>query len=117
MRIVQIISIAAALTLSGCAAHFGAIKSDVSLNQANFKVTGTAAGSAQAKLVMGFGGLNKETLVADARRDLISKAKLSSDQVLANIAMDMKTTFYPGFLPIVVIQKVTLTADIVEFTK
>lgn len=54
MRIIQIIGIAAALSLSACAAHFGAIKSDVSLNQANFKVTGTAAGSAQAKLVLGF---------------------------------------------------------------
>lgn len=105
------------LLLSSCALHFGALESSVSLNQANFKVVKNASGSAQTKVVFGVGGLKQEALVAEARKDLTTKANLSEGQVLANLTMDYKTTFYPAYIPVVMIQKVTITADIIEFTK
>jgi hypothetical protein len=117
MRNNVIIVLTALFLFTGCAAHFGALKSDVSLNQANFKVITTASGSSQTKLVMGFGGLKKEALVAEARKDLLAKANLTPNQVLANISLDIKTSIFPGFIPVVVIQKVTVTADVIEFIK
>ena len=105
------------LLLSSCAIHFGALQSSVSLNQANFKVVKTASGSAQTKVVFGIGGLKQEALVAEARKDLTAKANLTEEQVLANLTMDYKTTFYPAYLPVMLIQKVTITADIIEFTR
>jgi hypothetical protein len=105
------------LLLSGCAVHFGALESSVSLNQANFKVVKMASGSAQTKVVFGIGGLKQDALVAEAREDLTTKANLTEGQVLANLTMDYKTTFYPAYIPAVMIQKVTITADIIEFTK
>ncbi len=117
MRNTIFIAVTFLFLLTGCAAHFGTLKSDVSLNQANFKVVTTASGSSQTKLVMGFGGLKKEALVAEARKDLVSKANLAPNQVLANLSLDVKTSIFPGFLPMVVIQKVTVTADVIEFIK
>ncbi|HOX81956.1 MAG TPA: hypothetical protein PLJ60_06165 [Chryseolinea sp.] len=105
------------LLLSGCALHFGALQSSVALNQANFKVVKTASGSAQTKVVFGIGGLKQEALVAEARKDLNTKANLTEGQVLANLTMDYKTTFYPPYIPVVLIQKVTITADVIEFAK
>jgi hypothetical protein len=112
-----IIALVSLFLFTGCAAHFGTLKSDVSLNQANFKVVTTASGTSQTKLVMGFGGLKKEALIAEARKDLVTKANLTPSQVLANISLDVKTSIFPGFLPFVVIQKVTVTADVIEFVK
>lgn len=105
------------LLLSSCAVHFGAIESSVSLNQANFKVVQSASGSAQTKVVFGIGGLKQEALVAEAKKELTKKANLTEGQVLANLTMDYKTTFYPPYIPVVMIQKVTITADIIEFVK
>ncbi|SKC46664.1 DUF6567 family protein [Ohtaekwangia koreensis] len=117
MKINQLMVVAAMVLLSSCAAHVGTLTSNVSLNQANFRVVSTATGSAQTKLVLGFGGLKKEALVAEAKKDLIAKANLTPTQVLANISVDYKTSIYPGFIPAVVINKVILTADVIEFTK
>ncbi len=105
------------LLLTSCALHFGELQSSVSLNQANFKILKTASGSAQTKVVFGIGGLKQEALVAEARKDLTTKANLTEGQVLANLTMDYKTTFYPPYIPVILIQKVTITADIVEFNR
>lgn len=105
------------LLLSSCAVHFGALESSVALNQANFKIAKTASGSAQTKVVFGIGGLKQEALVSEAKKDLTTKANLTEGQVLANLTMDYKTTFYPPYIPVVMIQKVTITADVVEFIK
>ncbi len=112
-----IIPVMAIVLLSGCAVHFGAIESSVVLNQSNFKIIKNASGSAQTKVVFGIGGLKQEALVTEAKRDLTTKANLTEGQVLANLTMDYKTTFYPSYIPVVMIQKVTITADIIEFTK
>ncbi len=117
MKINYVFMLLAVFLLSSCAAHFGALTSNVSLNQANFKVVTVASGSAQTKVVFGFGGLKREALVAEAKKDLLSKANLTENQVLANISLDYKTSFFPGFIPVVMIQKATVTADVVEFTK
>jgi hypothetical protein len=112
-----IIPALAIFLLSGCAVHFGALESSVSLNQANFKVLKTASGSAQTKVVFGIGGLKQEALLAEARKDLTTKANLAEGQVLANLIMDYKITFYPSYIPVVMIQKVTITADVIEFVR
>lgn len=61
------------------------------------------------------GGLSKQTLIADAKKDLLKNLKdgeLQDGQALVNITVNWKRTMYT---PILVKVTCTITADIVEF--
>ena len=105
--------------LTSCALHNGYIQNSASLSSNNFTyvakdITGTSKVTYVMLIGGMFGGLKKESLIGNAKKDLLSKNQLKSNQALANITVSWKQTFV---LPFTITQKCILTADIVEFNK
>lgn len=107
----SIFTLSILITLSSCAFHNGIMNSSASLSANNFKIVKFATGSSGTTKVLGIGGLSKDALVADAKKDLLQNNPLKDGQALANVTVDFKNTY----LLIVITTKVTVTADIVEF--
>jgi hypothetical protein len=97
---------------NSCAYHSGVITSSASLTNANFQVVELAIGKAQTTHVFGIGGLKSDAIVFEAKQDLLRKYPLKRGQVLANISVDFKRSFYL----IVMFTEATITADIVDFS-
>jgi hypothetical protein len=70
-------------------------------------------GEATATYVLGIGGLAKETLVDNAKQQMLASTPLKSNQTLANLTVNFKSSFYLGVLFRTV--TCTVTADVVEF--
>jgi hypothetical protein len=100
-----------AITASSCAFHSGITSSSTSLNSNNFKMVKLAQGEASTTKIFGFGGLAKNAIVAEAKKDLMQNNPLKEGQALANVTVDFKTSF----VFMVTKTKVTVTADIIEF--
>ncbi len=96
---------------SSCATHYGLMSSSSSLSSNNFKVIKLAKGESSTTKIFGIGGLDKDALVADAKKNLLENNPLKDGQVLANITVDFKNSF----MLIIMETKVTITADIIEF--
>jgi len=114
MKKTFLISIVSAVLLfmSGCAIHNGYTVGSVALSSNNFTTVKKAAqGKAEATYFLGFGGLMREAIVAEAKEDLALKNQLKDNQQLANLSVDYKNSFYV----LVTKTKVTVTADIIEF--
>ena len=105
------------LLLASCVSvHTGAPSSSASLSSNNFvyvvkDAQGSASVTQYVSLVPGF----RETLINDAKMEILKKHPLKDNQVLANITVDFKTNLILG--PVVRITKCTITADIIEFVK
>ena len=97
--------------LTSCAFHSGIMNNSVQLNQNNFKYVRSASGEAKTTKLFGIGGNDRQALVAEAKKDLLDNYPLKDGQALANIVVDFKTSL----VLIVIENKVTVTADIVEF--
>lgn len=97
--------------LSSCAFHYGYMNNSASLGANNFKYVKIVQGEATATYIFGFGGLEKQGLVLEAKRDLLQNYPLKDGQALANVTVDFKSTF----ILFVRTTKATITADIVEF--
>lgn len=111
----QIIVIAAAIIVlfSSCALHTGYMANSAALSAANFSyVQRHINGHSTATYILGIGGLNKHTLVDDAKEQMLSNNPLEDNQTLANLTVNFKTSNYIG-----VVKKVecVVTADVVEF--
>lgn len=107
-----VVTVISVLLLSGCAAtHFGNMSDSASLSANNFKMVKYAKGEATVTKVLGFGGMGKDALVAEAKKDLLQNNPLKEGQALANVTVDFKNSI----VLIVTTTKVTVTADIVEF--
>lgn len=103
----------AVFLISGCASLFtGFMNDSASLGSKNFSYVKTAQGEAEATYVLGFGGMKKKALAAEAKSDLTGKNPLRDGQALANVIIDYNNTIYFG---VVIKTKVIITADIVEF--
>lgn len=96
---------------SSCATHMGMMQGSASLSTNNFKVIKLASGTSQTTKIFGFGGLGKDALVLEAKKSMLQNNPLKDGQALANVTVDFKNSY----LLIVMTQKVTVTADIVEF--
>lgn len=106
-----------AIIFTGCSWHQGyighAITTEVQLNNANYKVIGTANGTASADYIFGIGPAD-QNLYEQARRDMITKANLTGfPRAVINVTSDVK---YSWFL-IWRNETVYVSGDIVEFTK
>jgi len=105
------------ISISSCVSiHAGMTSSSASLSSNNFNyvaqgVQGSASIVQYVALVPGF----RETLINDAKNEILKKYPLKNNQALANITVDIKSNLVLG--PVVRITKCTVTADIVEFTK
>jgi cation transport ATPase len=101
--------------LTGCiATHVGNMSGSASLNSPNFMYKKqNIFGEATATYVLGIGGEAKQSLLLDAKTRMMKENPLLKNQALANVAVSYKTTYFIGFLVIVV--KCNVSADIVEF--
>jgi len=96
-----------------CAVHQGNFNCSTSIQNGNFVTIRPAEGSSTTKYILGLGGLNKDKLVFLAKENLYKNANLQKGQAIANVAIDNKYTY---ILPIFIMHKVYLSADIIEFT-
>ncbi len=97
--------------VSGCATHSGTFDSGVAITNNQFRVVGIAEGQARGTYILGVGGLLKDALVMEAKRDLYSKYPLAKGMVLANVTVDFKRTF----LFVAATTLVTVSGDVIDF--
>jgi hypothetical protein len=70
-------------------------------------------GEAQATYVLGIGGVARQSLIVEAKKNMLKANPLLKNQALANVSVSYKST---GFLGIIVVTvKCNVSADIVEF--
>lgn len=100
-----------AFLFSSCATHWGMMSGNASLSSNNFKMVKMASGTASTLKVFGLGGLAKNALVLNAKKDMLQNNPLKDGQALANVTVDFKNSF----IFFINTEKVTVTADIVEF--
>ena len=107
-----LIALVVFVLFSSCSSfHSGMMSGNASLSENNFKVIKTATGTSVAKTIFGFSDTKKDALVSEAKQDLLRSNPLKEGQALANVTVDFNVR---TFL-IIFTQKVTVTADIVEF--
>ena len=100
------------LLFTSCAMHQGLMQNSASLSSANFSyVKQQIQGKASATYIFGIGGLGKRTLVDNAKQKMIKSNPLNSNQALANLTVNFKTSFYFLFMNV----GCTVTADVVQF--
>lgn len=98
--------------LSSCASHFGNMGTGSSyLTNGEFSIDGLAIGKAKTTKVLGFGGLNKDALVLEAKKDLFNSTFLSKNQAFGNFTVDYKYSFFI----LVFITEVTVSYEIINF--
>lgn len=103
-----------AIALSSCSAFYiGTTTGGASISSRNFKMVGMATGTASVRSILGIGGMGKEALVLEAKKNLLQNNPIKEGQVIANVTVDFKSSS----VLIVNTQKVTVSADIIEFTK
>lgn len=102
-----------ALLFNSCAFHSGVMTGSAALSDANFKVVDYAIGTSETFKVFGLGGVATDALVLEAKRNLYKNYPLENGQALANVSVDFKRSFFP----IVSINKVVISADIVDFNE
>ncbi len=108
------------LFFSSCAMHNGLTSNsnlhntEVVLSKKNFKVIARVKGESKATYVFGIGGLSKSALIAEAKEDMLSKADIiGGSKAIVNETVEIKNAFYL----FVWVNKVTVSANIVEFTE
>jgi len=108
-------ALAVTVSISSCAAyHSGNMANSASLNSNNFMYSKmNLQGTSTATYVLGIGGLAKESLVNEAKQQLLATHPLKDGQTLANLTVSYKNSGYFGIFYRTL--KCTVTADIVEF--
>lgn len=99
----------------GCvASHKGSMSGSASLAAPNFIYKKqNVYGKAQATYFLGIGGVARQSLVFEAKKDMLEKNPLLPNQALANITVSYKST---GFLGLIITTvNCIVSADIVEF--
>ncbi|NEN25016.1 hypothetical protein G3O08_16060 [Cryomorpha ignava] len=107
----SLITLLCSLLLSSCAFHNGNMTGNASLSTRNFEIKTIVMGTAKTSHVFGIGGLKKQALVYEAKKDLYRSYPLSEGQAFANISVDFKRSYFF----IVNTTVATITADVVEF--
>jgi len=112
-NLIRFLAIVLSITLvSSCAIHNGFMKNSASLSEANFSyVNQSISGMSSAKYVFAIGGLDRQALVEEAKKEMLKNNPLQANQVLANVTVNWKHSFYV----IVFRTECTVTADVVEF--
>ncbi|HZK68468.1 MAG TPA: DUF6567 family protein [Paludibacter sp.] len=99
------------LLMTSCVTyHHGAISS--SAVSRTVKYQDIAIGVSQINKFWGFGGVSKDALVLEARREMTKNRPLGAKEQYLNFTVDFKYTFWP----IVSQTKVTMCADVVSFS-
>ncbi len=96
------------LILTSCAFHSGTLTSNVTAEPVVHK--DIAVGVASTNRVLQIGGLSKDALISEARKNMVRSRPLEGAEQYNNIEVNFKNTFYIlGHKT-----KVTITADVIE---
>lgn len=88
---------------------------EVHLSGNNFKVIGQVSGSSEVSYVLAIGGMNKRQLYENAYSTMMKKANLlNSSKAIINVTTE---EHFSGFAPFFVRRRITVSAQIVEFTR
>ena len=88
---------------------------EVHLSGNNFKVIDQVSGSSEASYVLGFGGMNKRQLYENAYATMLKKANLlNGSKAIINV---MTEEHVSGFAPFFIRRTITVSAQVVEFTR
>jgi hypothetical protein len=98
------------ILLSSCAYHIGVINSNPNYSSTNYELTRLAVATASTNKLLGIGGLKKDALVLEAKKNLYAAYPLKKGQSYANMTVDFKNTF----IFIYTSTMVTISADIVQ---
>ena len=87
----------------------------VHLGQNNFKVIDQVSGSSEATYILAIGGIKKRQLYENAYSTMMKKANLlNGSKAIVNV---MKEEHFSGFAPFFVRRTITVSAQVVEFTR
>lgn len=88
---------------------------EVHLRENNFKVIDQVSGSSEASYVLAIGGMNKRQLYANAYSAMMKKANvLNGPKAIINVTTE---EHFSGFAPFFVRRTITVSAQVVEFTR
>ena len=88
---------------------------EVHLSGNNFKVIDQVSGSSELSYVLAIGGMNKRQLYENAYSTMMKKANLlNGSKAIINV---MTEEHFSGFAPFFVRRTITVSAQVVEFTK
>lgn len=96
-----VLLIVVAFMFSGCAVNKAPFQdypavTEVQLNQANYRIVGTAQGYSRQVYVFGIGGLSQKSLKENAIMDMYENANLEGSQAIVNITTALTVS---GFFP------------------
>lgn len=112
-----VLLIVVAFMFSGCAVNKAPFQdypavTEVQLNQANYRIVGTAQGYSRQVYVFGIGGLSKKSLKENAIMDMYEKANLEGSQAIVNITTALTVS---GVVPFYASQRASARGTIIEF--
>jgi hypothetical protein len=88
---------------------------EVHLSGNNFNVIDQVSGSSEASYVMAIGSMNKKQLYENAYSTMMKKANLlNGSKAIINV---MTEQHFSGFAPFYVRRTITVSAQVVEFTR
>ena len=88
---------------------------EVHLSGDNFKVINQVSGSSEMSYVMAIGGMSKRQLYENAYSKMMKKANLlDGPKAIINV---MTEEHFSGFAPFFVRRTITVSAQVVEFTR
>ncbi|MEP6737172.1 MAG: DUF6567 family protein [Chryseolinea sp.] len=88
---------------------------EVHLSSNNFKVIDQVSGSSETSYIFAIGGMNKRQLYENAYSTMMKKANLlNGSKAIINVMTEQH--FY-GFAPFFVRRTITVSAQVVEFTR
>ena len=88
---------------------------EVHLSENNFKVIDQVSGSSETSYVLAIGGVNKRQLYENAYSTMLKKANLmNGSKAIINV---MTEEHFSGFAPFFVRRTITVSAQVVEFTR
>lgn len=88
---------------------------EVHLSENNFKVIDQVSGSSEETYVLTIGGMNKRQLYENAYSTMMKKANLlNGSKAIINV---MTEEHVSGFAPFFVRRTITVSAQVVEFTR
>ena len=87
----------------------------VQLSSANYKIVDRVTGTAEVKYIFLIGGINKRQLYENAYSAMVAKANLmNSSRALINIVTEEHVG---GVIPFYMKRTLTVSANVIEFTK
>lgn len=119
--VIYSVSLLLAASLSSCGIGTALVTNhnqnatEVHLSGNNFNVIDQVSGSSEASYILAIGGMNKRQLYENAYSTMMKKANLlNGSKAIVNV---MTEEHFSGFAPFYVRRTITVSAQVVEFTR